>query len=162
VSDLRLGYLADHPDAVDPLARWHHAAWGHLIPDWTVAEAAAELAGHTGRRTAPTTVVAFADADLAGSASLLLEDMPGTPPYAPWLASVYVVPAFRRRGIGARMVTRVVEDARALGFSSLHLFTTEAEGWYASRGWRPRERFPYAGEAAVIMALDLGGRSTTL
>jgi GNAT superfamily N-acetyltransferase len=158
---LSLAYLADHPEAREPLARWHCAEWGHLLPEWSVAEASGELATHTGRRIAPTTVIALADGTLAGSASLLLEDMPGTEAWSPWLASVFVVPTHRGRGIGAALVDRVVTDARRLGFPGLYLFTTEAEGWYTPRGWRARERVVYAGQPAVIMGLDLHPEGAT-
>ena len=158
---LSLAYLADRPEARETLARWHHDEWGHLLPDWSVAEASAELATHTGRRVAPTTVIALVDGDLAGSASLLLEDMPGTEARSPWLASVFVAPEHRGRGIGAALVDRVVGDARHLGFPELFLFTTEAEGWYSARGWLTRERLRYAGQQAVIMGLDLNPRGTT-
>jgi GNAT superfamily N-acetyltransferase len=159
--NLDLAYLADRPEIAAPLARWHHAEWGHLIPKWSVAEAAEELASHVGRRTAPTTVIALADGALAGSASLLLEDMPGTGPWSPWLASVFVAPAHRGRGIGAALVGRVVGDARLLGYGQLYLFTTEREAWYAPRGWLVRERLVYAGRQAVIMGFDLRRRPTT-
>lgn len=158
---LRLTYLADHPEAGRPLAEWHCREWGHLLPGWTEADAAAELATHTGRRTAPTTVLAWAGDRLVGSASLLLEDMPGTEAWSPWLASVFVAPGHRGRSIGATLVDRVVADAGLLGFPALYLFTTEAEAWYAPRGWRTRERLVYAGRPAVIMGLDLHRRGAT-
>jgi N-acetylglutamate synthase-like GNAT family acetyltransferase len=158
---VRLAYLADHPEARETLARWHHAEWGHLLPEWSLAEALAELATHTARRAAPTTVIALADGRLAGSASLLLEDMPGTAAWSPWLASVFVEPAHRGRGIGAALVDRVVVDAGRLGFPALYLFTTEAEAWYAPRGWRVREHLVYAGRDAVIMGLDLNPEGAT-
>lgn len=152
---LTLDYLADHPEVGPTLAAWHYAEWRHLLPTWSVAEAAAELATHTGRRVAPTTVVALVDGELAGSASLLLEDMPDTETWSPWLGSVFVSPQCRSRGVGAAMVDRVVEDAAALGFPRIHLLTTEAEGWYRPKGWRTLERRRYAGLPAVIMGLDL-------
>lgn len=152
---LALEYLADRPEFISTLAQWHHAEWSHLLPAWSVAEAAVELATHTGRRVAPTTVVALVDGELAGSASLLLEDMPGTEEWSPWLGSVFVSPARRGSRVGRAMVDRVVEDARALGYARLHLLTTEAEGWYSPRGWQILERRLYAGLSAVIMGLDL-------
>ena len=152
---LSLTYLADHPEARKPLAEWHCQEWGHLLPGWSEAEAAAELATHTGRHVAPTTVLAWTDDRLVGSASLLLEDMPGTETWSPWLASVFVAPGHRGRGIGAALVARVVADARLLRFPALYLFTTEAESWYSPRGWRTHERLVYAGRPAVIMGLDL-------
>ncbi len=152
---LTLEYLAHRPQFITTLAEWHHAEWHHLLPEWSVAEAAGELATHTGARVAPTTIVGLVDENLAGSASLLLEDMPGTEAWSPWLGSVFVAPALRKRGVGAALVNRVVSDATALGYPRLHLLTTEAEGWYLAKGWKPLQRQLYAGLPAVIMGLDL-------
>ena len=153
--DLSLAYLADYPEAGARLARWHYAEWMDLLPEWSVAEASAELATHTGRQVAPTTVIALVDGQLAGSASLLIDDMPGTEAWSPWLGSVFVAPEHRGHGVGAAMVDRVIADATALGFPMLHLFTTEAERWYRPKGWLTRERLVYAGRPGVVMALDL-------
>ena len=94
------GYLCDHPDAAAPLARWHWEEWAAIIPGWTEAEALAELRTHTGRRQLPTTIVAYMGAELAGSASLLAEDLPDFPPLVPWVASIYVRPEWRGQGLG--------------------------------------------------------------
>ncbi len=152
---LTLGWLAEWPEAIPTLARWHVAEWRHLLPTWTEAEAARELATHRDRRV-PTTVIARLDGALAGSASLLLEDMPGTEAWSPWLASVYVAPGCRRRGIGGALVDRVVAEARLQRFPRLHLLTTEAEAWYGRWGWRPLQRLTCAGQPAIVMGLDLG------
>ncbi len=90
-----------------------------------------------------------------GSASLLAEDMPDFPPIGPWLASVFVAPGYRRRGTGARLVARVLEEARRLGVETVHLFTTEAAAYYVRQGWRIREPRVVQGQPGVIMSYDL-------
>jgi predicted N-acetyltransferase YhbS len=161
-SGVRIAYLADHPGAIEPLAQWHAEEWRHLIPGWTVGEAAAELAAHDRRQAIPTTFVALRGAEVVGSSSLLLEDMPGTESRSPWLASVYVAPAWRGRGLGGRLVRRAIADAESLGVTRLHLFTTDAEAWYLAQGWRVAERIPHGSATATIMDLDLSVRPSTL
>jgi hypothetical protein len=158
---VRLEYLARHPQAIATLAAWHHAEWQHLIPGWSLEETAAELASHTGDRALPTTIVALAGDEVVGSASLLREDMPGTEAWSPWLASVYVAPAWRDKGIGRLLVERAVADATAEGVEILHLFTTEAERWYLDQGWALRERRSHLGQTASIMDLDLRRERST-
>lgn len=152
---IRLEWLADYPALVDQLARWHHTEWQHLLPGWTVEEARADLARHARGPVIPTTIVALEGDRLVGSASLLERDIPGTEQWSPWLASVYVSPEWRGRGIGWRLVDRVMAEARTLGVAVLHLFTAGAEGWYAPRGWRVVRRLPHEGLSASIMAFDL-------
>ncbi len=158
---VRVEWLADHPECLDTLAAWHHAEWRELLPGWTAAQARADLETHRGRATIPTTVVACAGDQVIGSASLLERDIPGTEAWSPWLASVYVDPAYRRRGIGWRLVDRVLDEARGLGITVLYLFTTGAEAWYAARGWVVVDRVPHAGQDAAIMAYDLSAQRGT-
>lgn len=41
---MSLAYLADFPETTGQLAEWHGTEWSHLLPEWSVGEAAAELA----------------------------------------------------------------------------------------------------------------------
>lgn len=137
------------------LAQWHHAEWGQLIPGWPLEVARAELGSHRARRAIPTTIIALDGPRLVGSASLLAEDMPDFPPIGPWLASVFVLPGQRGRGIGVQLVARVLEEARQLGVATVHLFTTEAAAYYARQGWRIREPRAVQGQPGVIMSYGL-------
>ena len=148
------GYLSDHPEAAPLLARWHWEEWAAIVPGWTEAEALAELRTHTGRRQLPTTIVVHVGAELAGSASLLAEDLPDFPPVVPWLASVYVRPEWRGQGLGAALARRVLHEAAALGFPRAYLFTTGQAAWYARMGWQAERAIASGGEAGVIMATD--------
>src|SRR5512133_3129306 len=59
---------------------------------------------------------------------------------------MYVCPAFRGKGLGRAIVTRLVDDARKLGYHQLKLesleFLKEAHSLYKSIGFR--EIIPYA------------------
>lgn len=160
-SGVRIAYLSDHPAAIEPLSEWHFAEWRSLFPEWSVGEVAAELGSHRQRRAIPTTFVALHGAEVVGSTSLLLKDLPGAEQLSPWLASVFVAPAWRGKGIGQRLVRRAVSEAQSLGVATLHLFTTESEAWYLPQGWRVLERRPYQGAVATIMDLDLGSHRAT-
>ena len=55
-----------------------------------------------------------------------------------WLITLYVKVPYRRRGIGARLLDRCVDEARRAGYPALHLWTESSEltCYYACRGWR--------------------------
>lgn len=138
---MEIGYLADHMRWAPRIARWHHRAWGGLLRDWTCEQALAELRGHTGRTSIPTTLVAFDGGEPLGSVSLVPEDAPELADLTPWLASLYVAPAHRGRGIGRVLVRRAVAEAARLGVVRLHLYTPHHEAFYRTLGWRPMARF---------------------
>jgi GNAT superfamily N-acetyltransferase len=138
---VRILPLAHRPDLAPTLARWHHDEWHSLYDGWSYEAALAELCGHTEADRVPTTLVALsAEGELCGSVSLVVDDLPACPWYSPWLASLYVRPECRGRGLGGRLVDAAVAEARRLGVSRLYLFTPHHEGYYAARGWSVVER----------------------
>jgi predicted N-acetyltransferase YhbS len=153
---MQIDYLIDHPDAVPLLARWHVAEWAALYPGWTEQAAEAELRGHTGRRQIPTTLVAVEDGRPLGSVSLLTADLEGHDDLSPWLASLYVVPERRGRGLGRQLVARAVEEARALAVPDLYLFTPGQEGLYRRLGWSRLRLVRHQGREVVVMRLRTG------
>jgi len=153
--DYVIEYLADRPEFLPVLAGWHHGEWGRLHPGDTAEKRAERMKAHLGKKQVPTTFVALADGRSVGSASLVDYDMEGREDLTPWLASVYVIPEYRRRGIGSALVERVVEEARTLGIETLYLFTWDQERLYARLGWAVLERTEYKGERIVIMSIKL-------
>jgi len=152
---MKIEYLADHETQIPTLANWHYGQWGYLNPGVTVEEYVSHLQKHLGRMQIPTTFVALSNEDLLGSASLVKYDMATRMDISPWLASVFVAPDYRNRGVGSLLVERVVEEAKALKVTVLYLFTPDRETFYARMGWSVLERTRYKGEHVVIMSINL-------
>ena len=152
---MRIEPLAAHPGRVDTLAAWHHAQWGHLYSHWTLAVCRAELAAHAARAEGlPATLVALEGEALLGSVSLVFEDAPELQEHgSPWLASLYVTPEARGRGIGAALARAAVARAAAEGGGELFLFTPEHKDFYARLGWRPLARTALKGTAVDLMCI---------
>ena len=105
----------------------------------------------------PFVVVATESGELAGSAALVESDMSIRPNLSPWLASVYVKPEFRRRGLGTRLVRRIEDEAGRRGIRKLYLFTEHARDLYAKLGWRDLETCEYQGVGVTVMFRELPG-----
>ena len=128
--------LDRHREHIATLAAWHHAQWGHLYDHWTEDVARADLEDHAGRRTLPTTLVLVEDGRPLGSVSVVLEDAPEfCDEGSPWLASLFVVPEARGRGLGGKLVEAAVQLAASQGIAELFLFTPEHAGFYTRHGW---------------------------
>lgn len=151
---VRIESIADHPDLVDTVARWQWGEWGHLDPADSLAARIASLRDQTDGDRIPTTFVALdGDAPL-GSASLVEQDMPTHPELTPWLASVYVTPTARGRGVASALVRHAVRQAAVMGVARLYLYTEGARGLYEKLGWRAIAMDHFEGSPVTIMAID--------
>jgi GNAT superfamily N-acetyltransferase len=147
-------YLADHREFVPTLAQWLHSEWGHLRPNETVDHRIARVERACGHHEIPTTLVAVNANQPVGCASLIEHDMLTRPEFSPWLAGVFVPREQRRRGIGAALVDRVVQEARSLGVPQVYLYTPGSGALYLRLGWSVIERTFYRelwGETEVII-----------
>src|SRR5204863_6489616 len=92
---MQIDYLADRPEFIPTLARWHFQEWAYLRSGDSVEARITRLQGYCARGEIPFTVVAVSDGELLGSASLVNHDMDDRPELSPWLAGVFVRPACR-------------------------------------------------------------------
>jgi predicted N-acetyltransferase YhbS len=73
-----------------------------------------------------------------------------------WLGGVYVPTMYRDRRVGSRVVENVVERARLLNVSTLHLQTERLDGgMYGRLGWKEAERVTYRGREVLVMERTL-------
>ena len=164
-SRLDLVEIAHHRELAPVLARWHVDEWQHLYRDWDYDAAVAEFLAMDTPGRVPTTWIAFADAgrtpsDVLGSVSLIADDeLDGFRELGPWLASLYVVPHHRGRGLGAALVRHTVDQARVMGIERLHLFTAGQVDFYRALGWRTVARAEARGEVADVMVHDTDRRA---
>ena len=158
-STYRIEYLADHPSFAPTLATWSQQQWGHLSPHVTYEMRLAEFEKMAVRQAVPLAFVAIGEDAPVGMASIVEHDMRTRMELTPWLASVYVSPVYRNRGIGSLLVQRVMQEAAAMGITRLYLFTPDRMSFYRRLGWEAGERVGYRGEQVTIMSYDFATRS---
>jgi GNAT superfamily N-acetyltransferase len=145
---------ADEP-AADLIARWRHDAF--FADTGTTFEATMEsqrqwLAQWSDHETA---LIAEVAGKPAGCCLFVREEIDAKHDLTPWLASLYVAPAFRKRGVGGALVRAIEQHGRGAGCRALHLYTVSAESFYAKLGWITRERFDWHGEPMILMVRAL-------
>jgi GNAT superfamily N-acetyltransferase len=153
----RIIRLAERPDAVDVVTRWHFDEWGTGPEEAGLEATRGRLSDWATDGGIPCAYVAVVDEEVCGSASLVDHDMSdppaGTAELRPWLSGVYVKPEQRKTGLGPALVNAVEEAAAALGYSRLHLHTAPvtAAKFYAPMGWEPILAPVYEGREVVVM-----------
>ncbi len=150
---MNIAYLTDYPQHIPTLAAWHHAQWGHLNPGATADGRAERLRQQIVRTGIPTTLIAVEDDAVLGSASLVENDLDTHPHLMPFLASVYVAPAYRKRGIASALVQRIMDETKQLGLPLLYLITPDQQRLYGRLGWSELEEVAYRGETVTLMAV---------
>lgn len=136
------------------LAHWHHAEWAALYAGWSEAEAFAELQAHAaGDGGLPSTLVALDEHGAPiGSVSLVVEDSPDLAAFpGPWLASLFVAPEARGRGLGQALVRALVAQAAAAGLPRLRLFTPWHRAFYERLGWSFEASARVGGQAVDVL-----------
>jgi GNAT superfamily N-acetyltransferase len=152
---VRIESITDHPELIETVARWQWGEWGHLDPADSLAARIAGLRAQAAGGQIPTTYVALEGDAPLGSASVVVADMPTHPELAPWLASVYVTPSARGRGVASALVRCVVEHVAAMGVARLYLYTEGARGLYEKLGWYVIATDHFEGSPVTIMAIDV-------
>jgi predicted N-acetyltransferase YhbS len=153
--DIQIVDLRDAPQHIPQLAAWHHEQWSYLNPGKTVEHRIEKLREHLEPVPLPRTFIAVAEHGMPmGSASLVAHDMDTHPELSPWLASVFVAPVHRHKGVGAALVRRVVAAAHEAGVAVLTLFTPDQEAFYQSLGWRTIARENFRGDEVTLMQIE--------
>lgn len=148
---MRIEHLADQPEWVPVVAKWHWDEWGHLDPNGSLRGWMKRLAGRTNRDHIPTTFIAVDEGEPIGSAGLVTHDMDTRKDLSPWLSGVFVLPSHRSRGVATHLVRAATSKARSLGVEDLYLYTASAVELYARLGWRELETCRFQGRDVTIM-----------
>lgn len=130
ISDLRA-----RPEFFDIVADRIWSAWWQRngVPrDYIAERLKANMAGPG----LPVALVAHAGSTFVGTASVIASDLDERPQYTPWVAAVWIEPAFRSRGLGAVLVGAAASAAFALDAETVYLCSAEARrGFYLRLGW---------------------------
>lgn len=140
--------VSDRPDLAPIVATWLVAEFGHpggkTVEELTVKILAPPLGPEE-------SFVLLEQGRPVGTASLTHDDLASRRDLTPWLAGVYVEPAWRGRGYATALVRRVEAFAAAASVPALWLYTWTAEPLYARLGWRRVGLETNHGEAVVPM-----------
>ncbi len=120
---LPLPHLCRVPQARSAVAALIHAEFWSGVPGVSAATLADRLAQATSADALPLCRVAMEGDVPVAVANLIEYDDPNPRVGSPWLAGVAVVPSWRGKGLGSRLVLAMLGDARRLGKAEVFLGT---------------------------------------
>lgn len=145
----RIIRVSDHPDLASLVARWRVDAFFNHPGGYTVDEMTALiLAPPIGPKE---TFVVFDAGQPLGTAGVVHTDLEARPDLTPWLAGLFVKPAYRGRGHATALIQQVEEFARAADVPVLWLYTLAAESLYTRLGWQREGIEQEDGHDVVLM-----------
>ncbi len=142
--------LVDSPETIPLLAGWFHAEW-HTFDGRSISAIEGQLAENLNLNSIPITFVARGDAGVLGTVSLDLSDLPGFDHFSPWLASLYVLPHARGKGIGSALIRHVQQFASSRGIGMVYLWTPSETRLYERCGWTCFQRATYNDRSITLM-----------
>lgn len=132
---VKIEYLSDYPNFTETVAKWLYGEFAVGVrPGLTYEKVLAKIRD-THKTKLPICLIALADGKCVGTISIVSNDL-RCRSYTPWLASLYVDPAFRKNKTGALLVDRVKEIVKELGYNELYLRTEFAGDYYKARDWQ--------------------------
>ena len=142
------------PQHIPVLAAWHQQEWSYFNPELTVAQRVEWMKSYLGTSLVPSTFIAKED-ELLGSAAIIEHDLETRADLSPWLASVFVAPEYRGKGVGSKLVIHVMEKAKEAGIPLLYLFTPDKEHFYQRLSWQTISKEDYQGHLVTVMQVNL-------
>jgi GNAT superfamily N-acetyltransferase len=149
--------LREQPHWLETLLPLLEQEWGHLYPGRDTERVREELMTHGNGQRVPEVLIAVENDRLLGTVSIVENDLPGSEHLNPWLASLYVLPEHRGRGVARTLVQAAEAWAKKAGISRLYLFTESAGGLFESLGWQRKEAALCNDHPVVIYRRDLLG-----
>jgi GNAT superfamily N-acetyltransferase len=152
---IEISCLKPNSPELEICAAWRYEAFLKSY-GYSLSESAAQLTKLAAQPDEyETALIASVDGRLAGICLLVLQEFEPLHDVSPWLASLYVDPEFRKRGVARKLVAAIEDQARGHGVARLHLYTGDAEKFYLKCGWSLAEQGIADGEPYVFMIREL-------
>ena len=150
---MKIDYLANQKRFAPTLTRHMYAHWRSLLDSMGKSrqDFAQSMRDRYHRDSLPLALVAYEKHQVLGTIALKPQDLDIRPELTPWLGGLFVLPQYRRRGIGSALISGIVAEAERLRLPCLFLWTPSSERLYARHGWSLLERAPYHGHEISIM-----------
>ncbi len=130
-----IDYLYNHPEHINTVANWIYSEFVVKASGTLSLDKVLEYLANTKLTSFPITLIAVIDGECAGTVSIFENDLKTQRDLTPWLASLYVNPHYRGKGIAKELINKVQQVVKELGFKELYLRTEHTSEYYRRLGW---------------------------
>lgn len=133
---MHIDYLCNHPEYINTVANWIYSEFVVKSKGIISFDEVVEYWKKTQLKSFPITLIALIDSECVGTVSIFENDLKTQTSLTPWLASLYINPFFRGRGIAKELIGKVQQIVKELGFKELYLRTEYTSEYYRMLGWK--------------------------
>lgn len=119
---IRIDYLANHPQHCQQVVDWVWENWDQHL-DYKYEDTRDEFFSSAVTDKLPLTCIALDDDKPIGMIALIEVDYIDRPNLGPWVTDIFIEPAYRNQGIGARLFDKIYDVAYKLGYKKVYLWT---------------------------------------
>lgn len=132
---MEIKYLSENKEYIPIVSEWIYREFVKGIrPNMTIKKIQGVL-NLCRKDKFPITLIAIENKKCVATVSIFKNDLK-TLNYTPWLGSLYVAKEYRNKGIGAILISKVIDISISLGYSKLYLRTENASEYYSRLGWK--------------------------
>lgn len=153
MNEVKIYFLKEKPEVIPVISRWVWEEWSKDRKTLERQEKEYRLKTVTDR--VPLSLVAFFDDEVAGTISIVENDIDEILHLKPWIAVNYVGEKFRNKGISTAMLKRAEEVAKDIGIKKIYLGTETTTDFYQKRGYTKIDEVYYKGEKTDIFEKEL-------
>lgn len=154
MSEFLVDILPDEP-AAEIIAKWQYAEWGSGYNQTDLADFLVDIRRAIRSEEIPLILVATAESEIVGTASIIENDLPLRKDLNPWLASVFVRPDWRRKGIASQLIKVALTRARLIRIKKIFLFTHDLQEFYNEFAFVTIDQSEFMGKKVYIMECNL-------
>lgn len=132
---MRIVLLANFPEYVEEVAQMINNEFVLNSTSKKTIDDVRAFFSSTYEKRLPLTLIALEGDECIGTVSIFENDLKDRKKYKPWLASLYIKPIHRDKGVGHQLLTETIKVAKELDFPELYLKTADASSYYSNRGW---------------------------
>lgn len=132
---MNIELLAENPGYVESICTWIYNEFVTTSNPSYPFEKLVEFFSNTHKDKFPITYISLEDGMCTGTISIFENDLKNQNELTPWLASLYVYPEYRNMKIAEKLIEKVVNKVKELGFKDLYLRTEHTSEYYLKRGW---------------------------
>jgi len=146
--------MIEYASEVPRIASWFFNEWRSLYGSETSASVQRRIESWLTRDRIPTALVAVHEGRIIGTVALKEQEIEKVS-WTPWLAGVFVLPEFRKRGVGALLVQAAEKKAALIGVQRLYLYTPDGKTYYRRLGWSVVEHCLLPSGPVAVMSKEL-------